>query len=160
MPAFPTRNDLSEDVRRQAIDLLNARLADCLDLYTQTKHAHWNVKGPNFIALHELYDDLATGVLAFVDMIAERATALGGIADGTLRQAAAASSLPDYPDEAFIGTASLEALAERYAVFGSSVRGGIDATAGIGDIDTSDLFTEISREIDKNLWFIEAHLQG
>lgn len=160
MATFATRNNLPDDVRREAIALLNARLADCLDLYTQTKHAHWNVKGPAFIALHELYDDLATGVLAFVDLIAERATALGGVAEGTLRQAAATTHLDEYPAEAFIGTASLEALADRYAAFGASVRAGIDTTADLGDVDTSDLFTEVSREIDKNLWFIEAHLQA
>jgi starvation-inducible DNA-binding protein len=158
--AFATRNDLAPTVRGEMIALLNARLADALDLYTQTKHAHWNVKGPQFIALHELYDTLAEGLLAHVDDIAERATALGGVALGTLRRAAGATSLPEFPDEAFSGPATLEALAERYAAFGAAVRSGIDAAADSGDQDTADLFTEVSRAVDKNLWFIEAHLQG
>src|ERR1700755_1269658 len=92
-----TKNDLPEELRVQLIELLNARLADALDLQTQTKQAHWNVKGPGFIALHELFDQVATDVTAYVDDIAERVVTLGGTAYGTARVAAQRSTLDEYP---------------------------------------------------------------
>ncbi len=156
---FRTSIDIQPAAREKLIALINQQLADCFDLYSQTKQAHWNVKGSDFIQLHELFDDLAEGVLGFVDMIAERATALGGYATGTARMSAANSSLPEYPTSATLGKDHLEALVARFAAFAASNRKLIDTCGDLGDMDTADLFTEVSREIDKNLWFLEAHLQ-
>jgi starvation-inducible DNA-binding protein len=157
---FETRVDISEDSRTQLIEILNARLADSFDLYSQLKQAHWNVKGSDFIQLHELYDDVAESVLEFVDMIAERATALGGLALGTARMAAEGTTLDEYPLDAVAGKETVQVVADRLAAFGASVRAAIDTSADFGDQDTADLFTEVSRAIDKHLWFVEAHLQG
>lgn len=157
---FPTRIDLPADSRRDLIALLNAHVADLSDLRSQVKYAHWNVKGPTFIALHELFDKLADGLDDLIDTTAERATALGGVAVGTVRQAAAASRLPEFPAETFAGQAVVEALAVRYADAGKSAREAIDRAETLGDADTADLFTQVSRELDKALWFLEAHLQG
>jgi starvation-inducible DNA-binding protein len=157
---FPTRNDLPHDARVAIVELLNARLADTFDLYGQLKQAHWNVKGRDFIQLHELYDTVAVSVLGFVDEIAERATALGGAALGTVRLAAEASTLDEYPLEAVDGMATAEVVADRLAAYGALVRQAIDTADEAGDMDTADLFTEVSRTIDKHLWFVEAHLQG
>ena len=142
------------------VDLLNDRLADTSDLYSQLKQAHWNVKGPDFIQLHELYDSIAELVLPFADEIAERATALGGLALGTTRLAAAASSLEEYPLDAVDGKETVEVVADRLAAYGEAVRAAIDSSDELGDKDTADLFTEISRVIDKQLWFVEAHTQA
>lgn len=157
---FETRNDLPEDARSKLVDLLNARLADSFDLYSQLKQAHWNVKGSDFIQLHALYDDIAESVLGFVDEIAERATALGGLALGTARMAAEATTLDEYPLDAVAGKDTVEVVADRLAAFGAAVRSAIDESDGLGDMDTADLFTEVSRAIDKHLWFVEAHLQS
>jgi starvation-inducible DNA-binding protein len=156
---FSTRIDIVEASREELVQLLNARLADTFDLYSQLKQAHWNVKGSDFIQLHKLYDDVAESVLEYVDMIAERATALGGLALGTARMAAAASTLDEYPVGAVEGMDTVSAIADRLAAYGASVRAAIDAAVDLHDQDTADLFTEVSRAIDKHLWFIEAHLQ-
>ncbi|MGE0544569.1 MAG: DNA starvation/stationary phase protection protein Dps [Dehalococcoidia bacterium] len=157
--AFRTRNSLSQATREHMIMLLNQHLADSSDLYSQTKQAHWNVRGPEFIQLHELFDELAGSVLGYVDMIAERATALGGEAAGTVRMAAGGSRLPEYPADLRRGLQHVEALADRYGDYANATRQAIDEAAAAGDMDTSDLFTEISRGVDKHLWFLEAHLQ-
>jgi starvation-inducible DNA-binding protein len=157
---FPTRNDLSEETRATSIAVCNQQLAAAFDLYSQTKQAHWNVKGKDFFQLHELFDDLAEVVLAHVDAIAERATALGGYACGTARMATAASPLPEFPIDATDGMEHVAALVERFGGYGEGNRKAIDTTTEAGDQDTADLFTEISRETDKALWFLEAHLQG
>src|SRR3954451_18359142 len=157
---FETKNDLSQAARVEAVELLNARLADCIDLQTQTKHAHWNVKGPNFIALHELFDKINEDVEDYVDDIAERAVQLGGIAEGTARLAAKRSSLSEYPANTVDGRAHVEALSSVLAAFGKSVRKAISDANDIGDLDSADLFTETSRGVDKWLWFVEAHLQA
>jgi starvation-inducible DNA-binding protein len=156
---FETRIDIAETLREELVRLLNARLADTFDLYSQLKQAHWNVKGSDFIQLHELYDDVAEGVLEYVDMIAERATALGGLALGTARMAAAASTLDEYPVGAVEGLDTVGAIADRLASYGASVRAAIAAAVELDDQSTADLFTEVSRAIDKHLWFVEAHLQ-
>jgi starvation-inducible DNA-binding protein len=158
--AFETRIDIPEDAREKLVELLNARLADSFDLYSQLKQAHWNVKGPDFIQLHELYDNIAESVLGFVDELAERATALGGLALGTARLAAEASTLDEYPPAAVAGEETLAVIADRLAAYGASVRDAIDAAEELDDMDTADLFTEVSRAIDKHLWFVEAHLQA
>ncbi len=155
-----TKNDLAKGKREKVIELLNARLADAIDLKTQAKQAHWNVKGPHFIGLHELFDQVATAVEAHVDLIAERATALGGTAIGTARVVAQKSTLSEYPLEIVDGTAHVDALSTAMADFGKNIRRGIDETDKLGDADTADLFTEVSREIDKLLWFVEAHIQA
>jgi len=159
-PMFDTRNDLPANVRTQVIELLNARLADAIDLGTQTKHAHWNVKGPNFIALHELFDQVAEHLEDHIDTIAERVTALGGTARGTLAAVARATTLRPYPEDISEGTAHVDALSAALAAFGAKVRAGIDAATRLADADSADLFTGISRETDKDLWFLEAHLHA
>ncbi|QDU22645.1 DNA starvation/stationary phase protection protein Dps [Urbifossiella limnaea] len=157
---FPTRHDLPADNRRDLIALLNAHVADLTDLRSQTKHAHWNVKGPTFIALHKLFDELTDTLDELTDTTAERATALGGVADGTIRAAAAQSRLPEFPSQTFAGLSVVEALAVRYADLAKSTREAIDAADTLGDAATADLFTAASRELDKALWFLESHLQG
>ena len=157
---FETRNDIPEAARAELAELLNARLADSFDLYSQLKQAHWNVKGRDFIQLHELYDEIAESVLEFVDLIAERATALGALALGTARMAADASTLDEYPLDAVAGEETVEVVAGRLAKFGANLREAIDAADELGDKDTADLFTEVSRSIDKHLWFVEAHVQA
>jgi starvation-inducible DNA-binding protein len=157
---YKTRIDIPAAQRKKTIKLLQAGLADAVDLFTQVKQAHWNVKGPNFIALHELFDKVAEIVEEQGDMLAERITALGGRADGTARVAAGQSAIPEFPLNLETGRDFVAAVADRLAAFGASARAGIDAAAKLGDAGTSDLFTEISREIDKQLWFVEAHLQS
>ena len=155
-----TRIDLPEVDRKALIDLLNAHLANALDLHTQAKQAHWNVKGSDFIQLHELFDQLAGSLVEHVDLIAERATTLGGTAMGTARMAGAASTLPEFPADLFDGQGHVKALADRYGRFAAGLRTAIDEAEELNDKDTADLFTEVSRAIDKDLWFLEAHLQA
>ncbi len=156
---YKTSIDLDGETREQIVALLNQQLADTFDLYSQTKQAHWNVKGAQFFQLHELFDKLAGETLVYVDDIAERATTLGGTALGTARMSAAASRLPEYPDIVG-GQESVAALVERYAALAASTRAAIDASDNLSDADTADLFTGISRGLDKSLWFLEAHLQA
>jgi starvation-inducible DNA-binding protein len=157
---YTTRNDLPAKLRGQLEKLLNARLADALDLESATKQAHWNVKDPNFIALHELFDQLHGHIEQHVDSIAERITALGGIAHGTVQAAARTSSLSPYPQHISDGVDHLEALSDRLADFGRKIRAAIEVSNKLRDADTADLFTGVSRDADKYLWFLEAHLQG
>lgn len=159
IPTFPTHMDLPENDRQPLIELLNGRLAETADLYSQIKQAHWNVKGPNFFQLHLLFDQLAGEVFPYIDLLAERATALGGVALGTVHMAAGSSTLPEYPVEATEGQRHLKALIERYAVFTANVRKAIDVASEHHDLSTADIFTEISRTVDKQLWFLEAHIQ-
>ena len=157
---FTTRIDIPEEAREQLVELLNARLADTFDLYSQVKQAHWNVKGSDFIQLHELYDLVAADVIEYVDTIAERATALGGLALGTARMAAEASTLDEYPLDAVDGMDTVAAVADRLAAYGALAREGIDTATELEDMDTADLFTDVSRTIDKHLWFVEAPPAG
>ena len=156
---FQTKNDLPAEARVKLVQFLNERLADCIDLQTQTKQAHWNVKGPQFIALHELFDKVNEAVEDYVDEIAERAVQLGGVAEGTARIVARRSTLAEYPP-AVDGRSHVQALSSALAAFGQSARKAIDETDKLGDRDTADIFTEVSRGIDKWLWFVEAHLQA
>jgi starvation-inducible DNA-binding protein len=156
---FSTRNDLAREVRGKMIALLNQQLADTFDLYSQTKQAHWNVKGSQFFPLHELFEKLAQELADYVDMIAERATALGGLAHGTVRMAAANSQLPECELDITDSMPTVEALAERYAVLAASTRQAIESAEDQRDADTADILTEVSRALDKALWFLEAHLQ-
>ena len=155
---YSTRIDLPEDTRVKVIEILNQTLAATLDLKTQTKQAHWNVKGMNFYQLHELFDEIATELEEYVDMVAERVTALGGTAMGTARIAASESILPEYALDAVSGAEHITALADRFGVYTKHVRNAIAQTEDLGDADTADLYTEISRTVDKRLWFLEAHI--
>ncbi len=157
---FHTSIDIPEKKRQELVDLLNARLADTLDLKTQVKQAHWNVKGKEFFQLHELFDSVATHLEEATDLIAERVTALGGYALGTARMAAAASTLPEYDLDAVKGEEHVRAVVQRLAKVAAAVRKAIDRSDELGDKSTADLFTEVSRQADKDLWFLEAHLQG
>jgi starvation-inducible DNA-binding protein len=153
-----TKNSLPQSIRVQSIDLLNRNLAMAIDLERQAKQAHWNVKGPNLIALHELFDKVAETAEEFTDLLAERATALGGTAEGRLHTVVESSSLPRYPGEIVSGREHVDALSTALASFGKSARDAIDGAEQFGDADTADVFTEISRETDKQLWLVEAHL--
>ena len=157
---YTTKNDLPEQGRTKLVELLNARLADAIDLQTQMKQAHWNVKGPHFIALHELFDKINEDVEGYVDDLAERAVQLGGIAIGTARAVAQRSQQKEYPLQLANGRDHVEAVSSALATFGKSVRQAIDASGELRDLDTADLFTEISRGVDKWLWFVESHLQA
>jgi len=156
---FRTRHDLPQETREQMIALLNQHLADTSDLYSQTKQAHWNVKGPNFIGLHELFDKIAEAVEGYVDDIAERAVALGGTAEGTTQAVASKTTLPAYPVGAQKWSNHVEGLSSALATFGSHVREAIGTSDDLGDEVTADLFTAISREVDQYTWFVEAHNQ-
>ena len=157
---YPTKNDLTAPVRGQMAALLNRRLADAIDLQTQTKMAHWNVKGPSFVALHKLFDEIHDAVAEYVDLIAERAVQLGGVAEGTARIVARRSNLKEYPGGIAAGSRHVEALSTALAACGTGMRRAIDEAAWLGDAGTADLFTEIARGIDKWLWFVEAHGQA
>ena len=139
------------------VDLLQHLLADSIDLQLQAKQAHWNVKGPNFIALHELFDKVAGEAAVWVDDTAERLVSLGGTADGRAATIAASSTLGPYPLEIRSGEDHVAALSSALAAYGKAVRGAIDTADSAGDADTADLFTEISRGVDQHLWFVEAH---
>jgi starvation-inducible DNA-binding protein len=160
MELHNTKIDIDKGLREQVIGILNKRLADAVDLKSQAKQAHWNVKGPNFIALHELFDQVSTEMDTHVDDIAERVTTLGGTAMGTVRLAAQNSSLSEYPHEISDGTAHVDALSTALADFGKKVRNDIDRTDELGDKDTADILTGVSKGVDKMLWFVEAHNQA
>ncbi|MFT3884036.1 MAG: DNA starvation/stationary phase protection protein Dps [Flavobacteriales bacterium] len=156
-----TRIDLSSDKRKRTVALLQQQLADTMDLYSQTKQAHWTVSGPHFIALHEMFDKFASELLLHVDEIAERAMALGGHVQGTLRMAAASTRLPEWKaNDRSGGMVVVAMLADRFGLVCSSTREAIDKADDLGDADTADLFTGISRQLDQSLWFLEAHLRG
>lgn len=157
---YETENDISLQRRTELNTLMNQRLASAVDLQLQMKQAHWNVKGPSFIALHELFDKVDEAVESYVDMIAERIVQLGGIAAGTVRIAAARSRLPEYPLAIAAGTAHVEAVARALSTFGQEARTTIAEANALDDADTADLFTEVSRGTDKWLWFVEAHSQA
>ncbi|HWG91351.1 MAG TPA: DNA starvation/stationary phase protection protein Dps [Candidatus Thermoplasmatota archaeon] len=159
-PFFPTRIDIPEDVRTTLVPILNGRLADTFDLYSQTKQAHWNVKGKDFYQLHKLFDELAETVEGHVDLLAERITALGGSAMGTVRMAAAASTLEDLSPDLVDGMSFVNALVERYAHHAHELRTAVDEAETQGDKATAELLTGIVRDVDKALYFLESHLQA
>lgn len=155
----PTKNDIPQARRKQIGDALNQLLADAIDLNTQVKQAHWNVKGANFIALHELFDTISTEVVGAYDMIAERIVQLGGQAIGTARAIAKKSRLKEYPLMASDEEVHAEAVAAAIAEFNKHARKAIDQTDNLGDAVTADMLTGIVRGLDKQLWFVEAHLE-
>ncbi len=157
---YETENDISPERRSELNALMNQRLADAVDLQMQMKQAHWNVKGPHFIGLHELFDQIDEAVESYVDSIAERIVQLGGIAEGTVRVAAERSRLEEYPLIIADGQAHVEAVSKALSTFGHEARQTIAQADELEDADTADFFTEISRGIDKWLWFVEAHSQA
>jgi starvation-inducible DNA-binding protein len=159
MTDYKTQNDLSANAKSVSIGILNARLADSIDLALLTKQAHWNIKGPQFIVLHEMIDGFRTELDDHVDTMAERVVQLGGTALGTTQMVAKATTLTPYPTDIHKIKDHLAALIDRYGKVANSVRKAIDDTDNAGDVDTSDLFTAYSRALDKQLWFLEAHLQ-
>jgi starvation-inducible DNA-binding protein len=156
---YPTRNDLPESTRGQVVGLLNQRLADAIDLQTQCKQAHWNVKGPAFIALHKLFDEINESVEEYVDLVAERVVQLGGIAEGTVGIVSKRTTLEGYPLTISAGDDHVAALSDALAAFGRAVRIGIEEMNELEDAGSADVLTEISRGIDQWLWFVEAHQQ-
>lgn len=158
--SFSTSVDIPLEGRSKVNKVLNQHLADAFDLLSQVKQAHWNVKGADFWQLHKLFDEVAEEVEEWVDQLAERVTALGGYATGTVRMAAASSTLPEFPTDITEGMDYVTAVAARLSAFTNSARDAIDQTDELGDANTADLFTEISRCADKYLYFLEAHLQG
>ena len=156
---YATKNDLPEATRGEVIELLNQRLAECIDLQTQCKQAHWNVKGPAFIGLHKLFDDIDEAVEDYVDLIAERIVQLGGIAEGTVGAVEGRSTLTDYPLALATGAEHVAALSDALSAFGRVARIGIEEMNDLEDAGSADLLTEISRGVDKWLWFVEAHQQ-
>jgi len=157
---YATKNDLPETSRVEVIGLLNQRLAEAIDLQTQCKQAHWNVKGPSFIGLHKLFDDVNEDVEEYVDLIAERIVQLGGIAEGTVGTVEERSTLPDYPLGLSNGHEHVAALSDALAAFGRTIRIGIEEMNELEDAATADTLTGISRGVDKWLWFVEAHQQS
>jgi len=157
---FRTHIDIPAERRDRLVELLNQSLADTLDLMTQSKQAHWNVKGKDFYQLHLLFDEIAEELGGFVDLLAERATSLGGYAKGTARMAAEHTQVPEYPTDAAGGMEHVAALVERFGIYTSHLRSAIDRSGELGDQVTADLYTEVARATDKRLWFLEAHLQA
>jgi starvation-inducible DNA-binding protein len=155
-----TRNSIHDNARKAAIAALGARMADAIDLALAIKHAHWNVRGPQFIAVHEMLDTLRTQMDDHVDTMAERVSQLAGTPQGTLQGVSGATSLPAYPADAKTIEAHLTALADRYGAFANAVRKDIEAVGEAGDPTSADVLTQVSRGVDKALWFIEAHLPG
>jgi starvation-inducible DNA-binding protein len=159
MQRYQSHNDLPSNAKAVSIGVLNARLADSIDLALLTKQAHWNIKGPQFIALHEMIDSFRTEIDSHVDTMAERVVQLGGTALGTTQAVAATTTLARYPTDIYTTRDHLAALIERYGKVASSVRAAIDETGEAGDADTNDLLIAFSRALDKALWFLEAHIQ-
>jgi starvation-inducible DNA-binding protein len=155
---YPTSVGVPEHNRQAIIALLNARLADSTDLRTQVKWAHWNVKGLHFIQFHELFDSVASHLEEQTDSIAERVTTLGGVANGTVREAAAKSGLKEADLAASDGPSMLKFLVHNVAHHANALRTAVQESDDLGDPITSDLFTTLTRELDKDLWFLEAHL--
>jgi starvation-inducible DNA-binding protein len=153
-----SRNDIPPANREKLCDLLNERLRDSIKLGLCAKQAHWNVKGENFIALHKLFDEVYAASQEYVDEIAERITALGGLADGSVA-ALNKSQLPDHPNSVVDWKAHVNALADELATYAKLVRKDIENCEELADKGAADLMTEIIRSVDKNLWFVEAHVQ-
>lgn len=157
---MPTRNDLKDNAKQVSIGVLNACLADAVDLYNATRSAHWNVKGPMFHTLHVMLQGFYEALQTSSDDIAERVVQLGGTALGTTQVLAGTTRLPPYPTDIHGGADHLKQLVERYGQVASALREGIDTTDEAGDASTADLLTEQSRAVDKMLWMLEAHLQA
>ena len=152
--------DMKNNVRNCVIDVLNARLTDCLDFRLAVKQAHWNIKGPNFIAIHELLDQVAARMDAHIDEMAERVVQIGGFAHGTIQQVAEATALKPYPQGIVKQEEHLQALRERLETLAADCREAIDQAEEAGDTNSADILTGVSRALDKDLWFLASHLEG
>ena len=157
-PKYPTRNDLPEQTRDRMVSLLNQQLADTFDMYSQLKQAHWNVKGTQFFARHEMYDRLAEHLTAHSDNVAERVGTLGGYAMGTVRLSAASSALAEYDLGAVNGRDHTRCLVERFAVYCSTLRDGVKLSVEQEDPVTEDMLIAILGETELDMWFLESHL--
>jgi starvation-inducible DNA-binding protein len=157
---YKSNVSVPEANRQTIIALLNARLADSVDLRSQVKWAHWNVKGINFMQLHLLFDSVAAHLEEQTDTIAERVVTLGGVANGTTREAAARSGLKEADLSAADGPSQLKWLVHNVAHHANALREAVNASDDLEDKITADLFTSITRDLDKDLWFLEAHLQA
>ena len=155
---YRTKNTLDAAKRGKSIVLLGTALIHALDLERQAKQAHWNVKGPNFKALHMLFDEVARQGEDASDLLAERMVSLGGTPDGRAATVANRSTLREYPLDARSGEDHIEALSQGIATFGTIARDAIDHATDWGDADTADVFTQLSRDLDKTLWMVEAHV--
>jgi len=155
-----TRNDISESVRKKMANLLNDRLADGLNLQLQLKQAHWNIKGPDFIQIHELFDTVWKNVLGHNDELAERNAQIGGLVEGTVESIAKKSTMKAYPTGLTAGQDHVAAISNALATFAEEIRGAIDIADKAGDAVTTDILTTVCGDLDKDLWFIEAHLQA
>ena len=153
----PTKHGLDVDTRQSIVELLNARLADMIDLELQAKQAHWNVKGPNFIGLHELFDQVSAAAAKYKDEIAERAVMLGGVAVGTSQAVVERTTLPPYPVEAQDWHSHVDCVSSALAKLGTALRQAIEDADELEDQVTVDLFTQIGHDVDKYMWFVEAH---
>lgn len=153
-----TKNSLDDKTRASSVELLNARLADGIDLALAIKQAHWNMRGPNFIGIHELMDQFRAEMDDGNDLIAERAAQLGGAVFGTTQTVAESTNVEPYPVDIFAMDDHLHALIDRFGTVANAIRDAIDTSEKAGDADTADIFTEVSRTLDKNLWFLESHL--
>ena len=154
-----TNNDLKTNAKAVSMEVLQARLADSIDLALITKQAHWNLKGPQFIGVHLMLDKFRTEQDEFTDMMAERITQLGGTARGTVQEVNRETSLQPYPTDIYAVADHVKALIERMTACANAVRKNIEDTDEAGDAGTADLLTEVSRGLDKQLWFLEAHAQ-
>ena len=157
---YKSPSHLPEDARVKIVETLNARLADGLDLHSQIKVAHWNIKGPQFAALHPLFETFAVGLANFNDGIAERAVTLGGRAYGTVRHVSKSSRLPEYPQDTTRDLDHVRLLAERFETFLDGVRESRVAGEKLGDTDTVDLLTQVVTEFEKHAWFLRASLEA
>ncbi|MBO0905773.1 DNA starvation/stationary phase protection protein Dps [Jiella sonneratiae] len=155
-----TKNPISENIRGSMVELLQTHLATSIDITYQTKQAHWNVKGMNFIAVHELFDDLHEVVEDYVDKIAERLTALGGQAHGTVQASAGNTILEPYPLDLVKSEDHLRRLADSYSAWSKAAQEGIEEASEAGDALTEDLLTEVARGLDKSIYFLESHFQS
>lgn len=155
---YKTPSQLPDTARTDIARALNERLADGLDLHSQIKVAHWNIRGPQFPGLHPLFEQFAIGLAAHNDLLAERAVTLGGHAYGTARHVASNSHLPEYPAEATRDVDHVKALADRIDTYLSGVRSSRAAIEELGDTDTVDLLTAVVTEFEKNAWFLRATL--
>lgn len=156
---YPSSVGVPDKNRQTLIALLNLRLADSADIHSQVKWAHWNVKGKDFYQLHLLFDSVATHLEDQIDTIAERIAALGGVANGTVRESAAKSSIPEADLSAADGPTMVKFLVHNLGHYANALRTAVQEADDLEDAITTDLFTTLTREMDKDLWFIEAHIQ-
>jgi starvation-inducible DNA-binding protein len=155
-PRPQSRLDLADNAKKTSIQVLQAVLTDSIDLYNSTRQAHWNVKGPQFRSLHLMFEEFYTTLQADIDEVAERLVQLGGTATGTSQSVASGTRLAPYPVDIRQGTDHLAALLDRYCACAKAVREGIDTTDEAGDADTADLLTNVSQNLDKAVWMMEA----